>query len=223
MARKKKSSNVPSTGFTPSNATCCYLNMMKQDLHVKSIIQIKHLKTVPLALCLSILDDLVAMGFKLPPDNEPGPTSTPAESNDAPCMIYQMWPKVEPLKLSNQALQEICDWFRPNFFQHSNVEECDIFTIHICNLVNVLDLIIPPQSPSPTPCACPHCDKDIPMEPPAPTCVLSEAATQTPVPVHMEAMPPPLPPCPCSHLACCWCFFFCWSSWLAVIVTLTQS
>ncbi|KAF9440373.1 hypothetical protein P691DRAFT_767855 [Macrolepiota fuliginosa MF-IS2] len=160
-------------GFTPSDMTCHYLNMMKQDLCMKSLIQLEHLKTIPLALHPTVLDDLVAMGFDLPSVNKPDPAPTPA------------------------AFQEICNWFRPNFFQHSNVEEHNNFTIHICNLVNVLGLINPPQSPSPILCSCPHSNEDIPIEPPALTCVLSEAAMQTPAPIHMEATPPPpTPPAP---------------------------
>ncbi|KAF9441350.1 hypothetical protein P691DRAFT_766393 [Macrolepiota fuliginosa MF-IS2] len=48
--------------------------------------------------------------------------------------------------------------------------------------------------PPPPPCIRPHCDnKDIPMEPPAPTCAFSEAASQTPAPSHEATTPPPPP------------------------------
>ncbi|KAF9442072.1 hypothetical protein P691DRAFT_765610 [Macrolepiota fuliginosa MF-IS2] len=48
--------------------------------------------------------------------------------------------------------------------------------------------------PSPPPCLRPHWDnEDIPMEPPAPTCAFSEAASQTPAPSHEVTMPPPPP------------------------------
>ncbi|KAF9442071.1 hypothetical protein P691DRAFT_765609 [Macrolepiota fuliginosa MF-IS2] len=99
MARKKKTSNATPAVFTLSDATCRYLNTMKQDLCMKSIIQLKHLKTVPITLQVAILDDLSVMGFNLPTGDKPDPTPTPAMSDD--CTIYQMWPKVEPLNLSN--------------------------------------------------------------------------------------------------------------------------
>ncbi|KAF9439966.1 hypothetical protein P691DRAFT_768525 [Macrolepiota fuliginosa MF-IS2] len=48
------------------------------------------------------------------------------------------------------------------------------------------------SSSSSPPCCCPHRDdEDIPMEPPAPTHVFSEAASQTPAPSHEASTPPP--------------------------------
>ncbi|KAF9440111.1 hypothetical protein P691DRAFT_783264 [Macrolepiota fuliginosa MF-IS2] len=60
----------------------------------------------------------------------------------------------------------------------------------------------------PPPCLHPHRnDEDIPMEPPAPTCAFSEAASQTPAPFLEVSHPPPAPAAaastppagPCGH------------------------
>ncbi|KAF9440001.1 hypothetical protein P691DRAFT_768458, partial [Macrolepiota fuliginosa MF-IS2] len=48
--------------------------------------------------------------------------------------------------------------------------------------------------PTPPPCPLPHrVDEDIPMEPAAPPCILSEAATQTLAPSHEASRPQPPP------------------------------
>ncbi|KAF9442330.1 hypothetical protein P691DRAFT_765322 [Macrolepiota fuliginosa MF-IS2] len=66
----------------------------------------------------------------------------------------------------------------------------------IRQLANLFNLIPEPHQcpPPPPPCSCLHCnDKDIPMEPPAPTHAFSEAASQTPAPSHEATTPLPPP------------------------------
>ncbi|KAF9439513.1 hypothetical protein P691DRAFT_769552 [Macrolepiota fuliginosa MF-IS2] len=192
MARKpkgKKSDNVPSVAFTPSDTTCCFLDMMNQDIHVQSKFEIEHLYSISEAWCKVILDDFSTMCFQpytvpptppaeqmisqwpspipfsdCPPKHEPTPLSVEAEPE--PLTLFQKFPHIDELFPASDSFLNIVNWYEDNFCPQKDMEECTLFT---------------------------H-NEDTLMEPSTPIHVLNEVATQTLVPVHMEAPPAQKPP-----------------------------
>ncbi|KAF9440161.1 hypothetical protein P691DRAFT_768190 [Macrolepiota fuliginosa MF-IS2] len=126
------------------------------------------LVTLPKLVQVQVCRELDAISFTYEAPTLPlPPLETPKEgedSNDEEMDIH----------LFNDALTSLIMWLAKDF-----------------NLVTIITL--PTPSPLP-PCTQPHSNKeDIHMEPPAPTHVFSEAATQTPAPLPVLAMrPPPL-------------------------------
>ncbi|KAF9440972.1 hypothetical protein P691DRAFT_766939 [Macrolepiota fuliginosa MF-IS2] len=103
------------------------------------------------------------------------------------------------IHLYNDTLASLLKWIEEGKFNdETNSDAQETLVKHIYtvakwfNLVKILTL--PTPSPPP-PCMRPHSnEEDIHMEPPIPTCVFSEAATQTPAPIHVVTMSPPPPP-----------------------------
>ncbi|KAF9442164.1 hypothetical protein P691DRAFT_789960 [Macrolepiota fuliginosa MF-IS2] len=162
-----------------SNTTVAFLNAQNQDLHTKSIVQTSLLVTLP--------ELMQAPTLPLPPLETP---KAEEDSNNNERDIH----------LFNNTLTSLILWCRKDSFNKETDSDTQdtlikrIFKVaKDFNLVTIITL--PTPSPSP-PCTQPHSnEEDIHMELPTPTCVFSKAATQTPAPLPVLAMPtpPPLP------------------------------
>ncbi|KAF9441038.1 hypothetical protein P691DRAFT_766853 [Macrolepiota fuliginosa MF-IS2] len=99
------------------------------------------------------------------------------------------------IHLFNNALNALYKWIgNKGFNNETDSDAQDTLIKHIFKLAKAFNLVtivtLPTPSPPP-PCSRPHLDKeDIHMEPPTPTCVFSEAATQTPAPLPEVATIP---------------------------------
>ncbi|KAF9442893.1 hypothetical protein P691DRAFT_764785 [Macrolepiota fuliginosa MF-IS2] len=97
--------------------------------------------------------------------------------------------------LFNDALAHLIKWIGADSFNKTDSNACEMLVKHIFKVAkdfNLVTIVTPPTPSPPPPCTRPHSDEeDIHMEPPAPTCMFSEAAMQTPAPLPMVATPPP--------------------------------
>ncbi|KAF9441439.1 hypothetical protein P691DRAFT_766288 [Macrolepiota fuliginosa MF-IS2] len=125
--------------------------------------------------------------------------------------------ELSPAEELTNAITAFGQWFKNNNIRD---DKCPRLIDNIRYLAMMFSLIpAPHHCPNPPPCICPHQDdalpchclhaddippppmctcphhdnEDTPMEPPAPTCAFSEAASQTPAPSHKASMPPPPP------------------------------
>ncbi|KAF9442082.1 hypothetical protein P691DRAFT_765595 [Macrolepiota fuliginosa MF-IS2] len=162
---------------------------MNQNLCMKSILEVDHLTTVPQAWQMKVVEELANMGFH-PAKPEPSSLHADLFDDELPT-IYARCPFKDPFTFSIDCPADVNEWIYHNLEKILAHGKQELIIKQVHSLADKFNLLAPSLAPSPAPCLHPHSDEDIPMEPLAPTCVLNEAATQTPVPVHMEAMPPP--------------------------------
>ncbi|KAF9439988.1 hypothetical protein P691DRAFT_768482 [Macrolepiota fuliginosa MF-IS2] len=151
---------------------------------------------VPFVWRDAIQDDLNTMCFQIMDQmpTSPAPASTPSGSSTLP----------EDASDNDNELADIINsvttigqWCQENVkVIVGDVEHCNALKSNIHLLTDIFGLIpAPHQCPTPPPCSLPHwSDNNIPMEPPAPICTFSEAASQTPASSHEATCPLPPPP-----------------------------
>ncbi|KAF9443034.1 hypothetical protein P691DRAFT_764661 [Macrolepiota fuliginosa MF-IS2] len=196
-ARTKPVNNVSTAlTFRASNAMQQFLAVMNQNHCMASMYKLsEYTQLVPIAWRSTVMDNLMQMKFKVILEDNPN-TTVPALPQ----------PEVADSQIDKDDIHEIIDAFKivgPWCKKFTPTIACDDTYNELKRLVGLIadlfDLIPGPHQcptpiPPPPPCSCPHCDdEDTPMEPPAPTCVFSEAASQTPAPSHEAIMPSPLP------------------------------
>ncbi|KAF9449466.1 hypothetical protein P691DRAFT_791106 [Macrolepiota fuliginosa MF-IS2] len=193
-----------------SDTTVAFLNAQNQDLHTKSIMQMSLLITLPELVQVQVRHELDAIGFTYEAPTLPLPPPViPKEEEDSNNNKMD-------IHLFNDTLHSLIIWTANEGFNNkANFEARHTMVKHIHVLAcefNVAKVITLPTPPPPPPCTQPHSnEEDIHMEPPAPTHVFSEAATQTPAPLPVPATPtPPL-------LECSWqsqrCRLSLWTLW----------
>ncbi|KAF9442631.1 hypothetical protein P691DRAFT_765013 [Macrolepiota fuliginosa MF-IS2] len=208
MPRKAKSKPVTNVmlTFKPATATEWFLNTMNQNLRVQS----DNLNIIEV-----IFNDLKTMGFKSIVEQTPSTSDTSIAINEED--NNDDYPEHTPAGDLTNTITAFGKWFESN-----NISDKDRLPLinNLRCIAMMFSLILAPHHcPTPPLCTClhqdavttcqclhvddipppPSCvhphhnDEDIPMEPPAPTHVFSEAASQTPAPTHEVAMPPPPP------------------------------
>ncbi|KAF9441598.1 hypothetical protein P691DRAFT_766094 [Macrolepiota fuliginosa MF-IS2] len=198
MARKAKtkSANNDSTAptFRASDATKHFLAAMNQNHRVaSSFLFNEYIRLVPIVERSAVMDNLMQMKFRAILDENPTtPMPPPSQVADSQIDEDDIHEIIDAFKI----VGPWCEKFTPTIV-------CDDVYFKLKRLVGLIaDLFdLTPglhqclaPSPPPPPCSCLHCnDEDIPMEPTAPTCAFSEAASQTPVPSHEASTPSPLP------------------------------
>ncbi|KAF9441906.1 hypothetical protein P691DRAFT_765768 [Macrolepiota fuliginosa MF-IS2] len=198
MARKAKTkhANDGSTAptFRASDATQRFLAAMNQNHRATSKFRMdEYVRIVPLSERSSVMEDLMQMKFQIILDNEHEPTlNVPPqqEEDDAYTGVDGIQDIIDAFRI----VGPWCEKFAPTIERDDAYNELK----RIIGLVaKLFDLIPGPHQcpvpiPPPPPCSRPHRDdEDTPMEPPAPTRVFSEAASQTPALSHEASMPPP--------------------------------
>ncbi|KAF9439798.1 hypothetical protein P691DRAFT_830812, partial [Macrolepiota fuliginosa MF-IS2] len=175
-----------------SNTTVAFLNTQNQDLCTKSIMQTSLLVTLPKLAQVQVQCELDAISFTYEAPTLPlPPLEAPKEEED-------FNDNEMDIHLFNNALASLILWCRKDSFnKETDSDAQDTLIKHIFKVAkdfNLVTIITPPTPSPPPPCTQPHSDEeDIHMEPPTPTCVFSEAATQTPAPLSMLTMPTPPP------------------------------
>ncbi|KAF9440559.1 hypothetical protein P691DRAFT_767596 [Macrolepiota fuliginosa MF-IS2] len=213
-----KAKNKPATNamltYKPSAATEQFLTVMDQNCHITSQFTAHKLMKIGGFDWTEIRDDLLKMNFTEVDTSTQDNSATIKINKDNDMLSYEELSPVEDL---TNAIATFGQWFEDNNITDN---ECPGLIDNIRCLAMMFSLIpAPHHCPIPPLCICPHQDdappchclytddipppppyvhlhhdnKDIPMEPSAPTHAFSEVASQTPAPSHKASMPPPPP------------------------------
>ncbi|KAF9442555.1 hypothetical protein P691DRAFT_765099 [Macrolepiota fuliginosa MF-IS2] len=158
--------STPSTTFKLSAATQWFLALMNQNLRVLSQFTWADLMTI----CSTAVGNQIQPALTLTPS-----TSIEVDNNNEDTLDFD---ELSPVEELTNAITAFRQWFEDN-----NIKDNHPTAAPLCH---------PAHAPTRT---MPHL-ADIPMEPPAPTCAFSKAASQTPAPIHMVDTPPPPPTIP---------------------------
>ncbi|KAF9439385.1 hypothetical protein P691DRAFT_769965, partial [Macrolepiota fuliginosa MF-IS2] len=198
MARKAKTkhANDGSTAptFQASDATKRFLAAMNQNHRAMSKFRMdEYVRLVPLSERSSVMDDFMQMKFQIILDDEHDPTPTAPPQQEADDFQPDEDNVQDIINVFN-VVGQWCEKYSPIIERDDAYNELKKL---VSSVANFFDLIPGPHQcpvppPPPPPCSRPHRDdEDTPMEPPAPTRVYSEAASQTPVPSHEASTPSP--------------------------------
>ncbi|KAF9440004.1 hypothetical protein P691DRAFT_768455, partial [Macrolepiota fuliginosa MF-IS2] len=213
-----KAKNKPVTNamltYKLSATTERFLTVMDQNHHITSQFTIHKLMKIGGFNWTEIRDNLFKINFKEVDAFTQYDNSAAIKVNNNNALSYE---ELSPAEDLTNAIAAFRQWFKNNNIidnEHpgliNNVRHLAMmFSLipapHCCPISP--QCICPHQDnaplcchlhtdniPTPPPCTCPHRDdEDIPMEPSAPTCAFSEAASQTPAPSHKASTPPPPP------------------------------
>ncbi|KAF9439505.1 hypothetical protein P691DRAFT_769573, partial [Macrolepiota fuliginosa MF-IS2] len=200
MARKArtKHANDDSTApiFRASDATQRFLAAMNQNNRaVSKFTMDDYVRIVPIASRSIVMEDLMQMKFQVILDKDDN-THTAASPQPEADNSQSDEDDVNDINNVLNVVGQWCEKYVPIIERDDAFKELNRVVGCIANLLGLIPSPhqCPAPPPSPPPCSRPHRDdKDIPMEPPAPTRVFSEAASQTPAPSHEASTPPPPP------------------------------
>ncbi|KAF9442629.1 hypothetical protein P691DRAFT_765011 [Macrolepiota fuliginosa MF-IS2] len=200
MARKAKTKHVNDDSTAPifraSDATQRFLAAMNQnDRAASKFTMDDYVQIVPIATRSIVMEDLMQMKFQVILDenaNIPTAATPEPEADNS----QEDEDNVHDINNVLNVVGQWCEKYVP-IIEHDDAFK-ELKRVVSC-IANLLGLIpgphqCPAPSPPPPPCSRPHCDdEDTPMEPPTPTRVYSEAASQTPALSHEASMPPSPP------------------------------
>ncbi|KAF9441116.1 hypothetical protein P691DRAFT_766700 [Macrolepiota fuliginosa MF-IS2] len=154
----------------------------------------EYVQIVPLAWRSTVMEDLMQMKFQVILDKSDQIPTAPPQPKAADSQIDE--DDIHEIINAFKIIGPWCEKFMPTIVRDDTYNKLKRLVSLIADLFNLIPG--PHQCPTPPspppPCSRPHRDnEDIPMEPPAPARVFSEAASQTPAPSHEVSTPPPPP------------------------------